>query len=111
MTPSLSNADPEDTLNYAAAVKNNEHAAHTASVSRYPNYSLLYSLSGEAAEANNAMGDWITASEIAFINGTEELTEESYAAWAQEWLDRGGYEIVAQMAEGLGCELPEELQD
>ena len=24
----------------------------------------------------------------------EELTEESYAAWAQDWLERGGYEIV-----------------
>ena len=62
-----------------------------------------------AAEANNAMGDWITAQEIAFIKGERELTEESYAEWAQEWLDRGGYEIVAQMAEGLGCELPDEL--
>ncbi|MBQ9409823.1 MAG: extracellular solute-binding protein [Clostridia bacterium] len=102
--------DPDPNADRAAFnAKANEHTMNTASVSRYPNTDLMYTLSGEAAEANNAMGDWITASEIAFIKGEKELTEETYAAWAQEWLDRGGYAIVSQMAEGLGCELPAEL--
>ncbi len=104
--------DPDPTADHAAFnAKANEHIAHTAAVPRYANTDLMYTLSGDAAEANNAMGDWIKASEFAFINGTAELTEETYAEWAQEWLDRGGYEIVAQMAEGLGCELPDELKN
>ena len=105
-------SDPDPDAQYANKnIKNNELVVATASVERYPNTDLMYTLTGDAAEANNAMGDWITASEIAFINGTAELTEETYAEWAQEWLDRGGYEIVAQMADGLGCTLPEALQE
>ena len=105
-------SDPDPDAQYANKnVKNNELVVATASVQRYANTDLMYTLTGDAAEANNAMSDWITASEIAFINGTSELTEETYAEWAQEWLDRGGYEIVAQMADGLGCELPEALQE
>ena len=103
--------DPDPEAEHAAFnAKANEHVMHTASVPRYPNTSLMYTLSGEAAEANKAMGDWIQAREWAFILGEEELTEETYAAFTKEWLERGGYEIVAQMAEGLGAELPADLQ-
>lgn len=102
--------DPDPEAQYAEFNnKVNSLNITTASLDRYPNTDLMYTLSGEAAEANNRMGDWILAQEWAFIRGEQELTEETYAAFAQEWLDRGGYEIVAQMAEGLGCELPDEL--
>lgn len=106
----LSDPNPADETRTYFAKKSNEHVATTASVSRYPNYGLLVTLTGEAVEAQNAMSDWISACETEFINGTRELTEESYAAWTQEWLDRGGYAIVEQQAECLGCDLPEELQ-
>jgi len=106
----LSNPNPAIEEQTYFAQKSNEHVMTTAGLDRYPNSGLLITLTGEASEAQAAMSDWIAACEIEFINGDRELTEESYAEWTQEWLEKGGEYIVEQQAECLGCELAENMQ-
>ena len=62
-------------------------------------------MSGEAAEASVANTDWILAQEYAFITGTRSL--DDWDAYMQEWLSKGGKEIIQQSAEQLGVEVPD----
>lgn len=106
----LNDPNPADERYTYRNQKYNEMVVKTAGLKRYPNVGLLVTLTGEAAEASATLSDWINACEADFIFGQRELTEETYAEWAQEWLDKGGYAIVEQQAECLGCELPEVMQ-
>lgn len=102
--------DPTKPNNEFYGAKYNELVAQTASLSRYANLGLLVTLTDEAAEYSATLGDWIASCEIEFIMGGRELTEESYAAWAQEWLEKGGSYIVEQTAECFECELPDVMK-
>ena len=75
------------------------------SYDRWSNDGLLVTLSGEAAEASVANTDWILAQEYAFITGTRSL--DDWDAYMQEWLSKGGKEIIQQSAEQLGVEVPD----
>lgn len=72
---------------------------------RWPNDGLLVSLSGAAAEAQATNLDWVYAQEYAFVSGGRSLDE--YDAFCQEWLDKGGKAIIAQIAECLGVPVPD----
>lgn len=75
------------------------------SYDRWSNDGLLVTLSGEAAEASVANADWVLAQEYAFITGTRSL--DDWDAYMQEWLSKGGKEIIQQSAEQLGVEVPD----
>ncbi len=72
---------------------------------RWPNDGLLVTLSGEAAEASVSMSDWVLAQEYSFITGDRSFDE--WDSFTQEWLDKGGKEIIKQAAEQLGVEVPD----
>ena len=75
------------------------------SYDRWSNDGLLVTLSGEAAEASVSNADWVLAQEYAFITGTRSL--DDWDAYMQEWLSKGGKEIIQQSAEQLGVEVPD----
>ncbi len=99
-------ADPNDAYTKKLAERTAEfYEIVNLNYPRWENTSLLVTLSGEAAEAQVTNADWIQAQEYAFVTGTKSLDE--YDSFAQEWLNKGGKEIITQTAEQLGVPVPD----
>jgi hypothetical protein len=65
----------------------------------------LVTLTGEAAEAQATLTEWILSEEYKFVVGERPFSE--WDDFTQEWLDKGGKAIIAQMAESLDVPIPE----
>ncbi|MFR9310612.1 extracellular solute-binding protein [Hydrogeniiclostridium mannosilyticum] len=85
--------------------KANEGNEIILSYDRWPNDGLLVTLSGEAAEAQTTLTEWVLAEEYKFIAGGRSMDE--WDSFTQEWLSKGGKEIIKQAAEQLGVEVPD----
>ncbi len=73
---------------------------------RWPNDALLSNVP-EGAIAPN-LSDYALAQDLAFVEGNRSFDE--WDAYQQEWLDMGGRDVIAAMAEKLGVPVPDYAQ-
>jgi hypothetical protein len=66
---------------------------------------MLSTISGDIAPNIN---EYVLAQEYKFITGERDLNE--WEDFVQEYLDKGGLDVLTAKAEKLGCELPAELK-
>ena len=99
--------DPENPDPYQAkhADRTNTYAQVINAYERWPNDNLLITLDEAANEAQIRINDWNLAQEFSFVVG-----ERSFGEWdmyQEEWLDKGGREIVRSQAESFGVPVPD----
>lgn len=101
----ISDPEPENEYDkeYNAIV--NKGAVAIAGYDRWPNYGLAVVLTGEAAENQALLKDWVANAELEFVTGARSF--EDWDSYVEEWIDKGGEAILEQTAECLGCEMPE----
>ena len=98
-------ADDADADYKAYVDKINEGNTRMAGYERWPNDAMLSTISGDIAPNIN---EFVLAQEYKFITGERNLNE--WDDFVQEYLDKGGLEVLTAKAEKLGCELPAELK-
>ncbi|WMJ86509.1 extracellular solute-binding protein [Anaerocolumna sp. MB42-C2] len=98
-------ADDADADYKAYVDKINEGNTRMAGYDRWPNDSMLSTISGDIAPNIN---EYVLAQEYKFITGERNLNE--WDDFVQEYLDKGGLDVLTAKAEKLGCDLPAELK-
>ncbi|MCI8542150.1 MAG: hypothetical protein HFH95_02340 [Lachnospiraceae bacterium] len=99
-------ADDMDEGEKAEKEKINEGVKAMASYDRWPNDGLLSSVSTSTIAPN--LGEYEIQQLYKFVIGERSMDE--WDDYVQEWLDRGGRDILTAQAEKLGVELPAEAQ-
>ena len=102
---SISNPNPETEYDKEYNALVNKGSVAIAGYDRWPNYGLAVVLTGEAAENQALLKDWVANAELEFVTGVRSF--EDWDAYVEEWIDKGGEAILEQTAECLGCEMPE----
>lgn len=99
-------ADDMDEGEKAEKEKINEGVKAMAGYDRWPNDGLLSSVSTSTIAPN--LGEYEIQQLCKFVIGERSMDE--WDDYVQEWLDRGGRDILTAQAEKLGVELPAEAQ-
>lgn len=99
-------ADDMDEGEKAEKEKINEGVKAMAGYDRWPNDGLLSSVSTSTIAPN--LGEYEIQQLCKFVIGKRSMDE--WDDYVQEWLDRGGRDILTAQAEKLGVELPAEAQ-
>ena len=98
-------APSEDPFKGPYAEKTNMYSQYVSGYDRWAPTGLLVTLTGEAAEAQTTLTEWILSEEYKFVVGERPFSE--WDDFTQEWLDKGGKAIIAQMAESLDVPIPD----
>lgn len=98
-------APSDDPFRGPYAEKANTYSQYISGYDRWEPTGLLVALTGEAAESNTTMTEWVMAEEYKFATGERPFSE--WDDFTQEWLDKGGKAIIAQTAESLGAPIPD----
>lgn len=93
----------EDEFRKAHNIYTNEQNDIILSYDRWPNDGLLSSVPQDAIAPN--LGDFALAQELAFVEGNRSFDE--WEAYQKEWLDMGGRDVIAAIAEKLGVPVPD----
>ena len=92
-----------DEFRKAHNIYTNEQNDIILSYDRWPNDGLLSSVPSDTIAPN--LNDYVLAQELSFVEGKRGLDE--WEAYQQEWLDMGGKDIIAAIAEKLGVPVPD----
>lgn len=98
-------APSDDPFNGPYAEKSNEYIKVVNNYDRWTNDALRVTLTGKAMEASAGMVDWTAAQELAFVTGKRSFDE--WDKYCEEWLNKGGKDIIAQTAECLEVPVPD----